>query len=374
MSSIIDKQRLLLCRQAAQIRNADPGSALELFRQALLQEGGCRLTSAIHRHIANILAEQGDLNEAEEHLAKSIVLTPKSELASVELFHLLEGQMRYAAALDEIRRFISLGDSVTYRELLSEGFKNEVSSRLRDKADLLRAKLEEYALGRVEAALGRYEERPATDEALEALAMEVLGFGSSSIPADSVTDDWTNTGSMFREAGVVLCKAQARIAIVCLSRSTILNPADLRSWLWLCQAYRNDRDTIAAEAALQSALLNCSDKQRCMRTLGWFYSVYNQQDKAVRVFRDVVENDPNDMSSMEMLADSLQEIGALAEGYDLIKQCLMIEETSTRQSILGDISKKMGKLAESNAAYQRALELDPAEESATLGLERFFKG
>lgn len=105
----------------------DVENALELCGRALEQGEGVdnTLLAAAHgecAHICMFLLVTPDINEAERHFKAATQLVPKSELASMGLFHALVELGRWRDALEEIVRLVSLRDSPEYRELLSDEF------------------------------------------------------------------------------------------------------------------------------------------------------------------------------------------------------------------------------------------------------------
>lgn len=64
--------------------------------------------------------ELGEMDKAAEAFGRATRLNPKSELASLGLFHSLWGQGAATAAFAEMRRFLSTSDSVEYTTLLRD--------------------------------------------------------------------------------------------------------------------------------------------------------------------------------------------------------------------------------------------------------------
>ena len=76
--------------------------------------------TSIAGFLAGIYFELNDLKNASEYFRRTTELSPKSELASVGLFHSLWGQGFKQEAVDEMRRFLALADSAEYSQLLHD--------------------------------------------------------------------------------------------------------------------------------------------------------------------------------------------------------------------------------------------------------------
>jgi tetratricopeptide (TPR) repeat protein len=71
--------------------------------------------AAIHGMLGRYLDERADLVEARPHAEAAVHLSPRSELAARQLFHVLYDLGLGAEALAELRRFHSLTDSEEFR-------------------------------------------------------------------------------------------------------------------------------------------------------------------------------------------------------------------------------------------------------------------
>ena len=147
--------------------NKDLATALAIFDEALAARHAGRKDKAFHlcvRALALVPADQrqyeagingelgyiqlkrGILGSAEGYYQRATVLSPKSQLASVGLFHALFKQNKVEEALNEILRFVTLRDSVEYRELLRTGFRDDVADDYREIADRARRHLERHEI------------------------------------------------------------------------------------------------------------------------------------------------------------------------------------------------------------------------------------
>lgn len=112
-------EAISLCRKG---QNSDAASLLdELTRRPTFSEEPRQARAAVHGYLGGIyLHSLDDPGSAEWHYRKSSTLSPRSERASLGLFHSLIGQRRVAEALEECRRFLEGSESAEYRQLLQE--------------------------------------------------------------------------------------------------------------------------------------------------------------------------------------------------------------------------------------------------------------
>jgi predicted Zn-dependent protease len=69
-------------------------------------------------YLGFLYTETGDDEKAVQAFRKAVALSPRSELASLGLFHSLWRTGRTDAAFDEMGRFVKSNDSPHYRQLL----------------------------------------------------------------------------------------------------------------------------------------------------------------------------------------------------------------------------------------------------------------
>ena len=120
--------------------------ALRLFRQSLEEcpPQDRKLLGGINGMIGAVERKRGSLTSAEKHSRIATTLLPRSQLASVGMFHSLWDQEKRREALDEVIRLVSLRDSEHYSELLSHGFRDDLGVELLALADRARAILSGY--------------------------------------------------------------------------------------------------------------------------------------------------------------------------------------------------------------------------------------
>jgi len=98
-------------------RQGDPRAAITLLKDLLKKYA---TSAAVAGYLAGIYFEQSDMPNAEKYFRQATRLNPKSELASVGLFHSLWNQRRETEATEEMRRFLNLSDSPEYARLLHD--------------------------------------------------------------------------------------------------------------------------------------------------------------------------------------------------------------------------------------------------------------
>jgi hypothetical protein len=95
--------------------------ALALLEElvAQLTQSDKRLLMQAHLQIVNILRKLERTADAEVHARFATHVAPRAELASLALFHVLDNLGRRVESLIEIVRFLSLRESLGYRELFT---------------------------------------------------------------------------------------------------------------------------------------------------------------------------------------------------------------------------------------------------------------
>jgi predicted Zn-dependent protease len=77
-------------------------------------------SAAVFGTLGRAFFEIGDMEKAGNAFRRAVDLNPKSELASLGLFHSLWGQEAASEAFAEMRRFLSMTDSTEYKTLLRD--------------------------------------------------------------------------------------------------------------------------------------------------------------------------------------------------------------------------------------------------------------
>jgi hypothetical protein len=87
-----------------------------------------------HGELGYVNKSIGDLCKSEFHYKCATTANPRSELASLGLFHVLVNQDRWEDALNELLRFVRSHNSAEYRALVSDAFCEGLPSPLRELA------------------------------------------------------------------------------------------------------------------------------------------------------------------------------------------------------------------------------------------------
>lgn len=101
------------CALRDQERYADAQEILER-----LVERSCN-HAAVYAVLGDVCWERGLIDKAIESFRTAIRLAPKSETASLALFHCLWEKGDRSGAREEMRRFLSVADSEEYRRVLA---------------------------------------------------------------------------------------------------------------------------------------------------------------------------------------------------------------------------------------------------------------
>jgi predicted Zn-dependent protease len=102
------------------IRAYRSGKRREAQRGLVLLAGQYPNSAPVIGYLAGVYYRFRQLKRASELFRRTTELSPKSELASVGLFHSLWGQGFKQQAFDEMRRFLSLHHSTEYAQLLHD--------------------------------------------------------------------------------------------------------------------------------------------------------------------------------------------------------------------------------------------------------------
>ena len=104
--------------EAFRLRDADRRSeALEIL---LALEGANPKRAALLGMIATLYRELGDIEQSVKYFQRTVDISPRSELASLGVFHGLFALGRKNEAFAEMRRFMDRSDSPEYRRLMND--------------------------------------------------------------------------------------------------------------------------------------------------------------------------------------------------------------------------------------------------------------
>lgn len=143
MDSARDKEGMF--DEAMRLRDAgDYVQASQLLQRLIsrLAPADDRLLVHSHMQLGHIANMQGRHVDAETFFRAAATASPRTELASLGLFHSLLRLQRRKEALEEAFRFLSQRESLGYRELFEgEAYRNELPVNERAVADEIRTRL-----------------------------------------------------------------------------------------------------------------------------------------------------------------------------------------------------------------------------------------
>jgi tetratricopeptide (TPR) repeat protein len=102
--------------------------------------------------------------------------------------------------------------------------------------------------------------------------------------------------------------------------------------------------------------------------LARLYRLKNEHDKAEQVLRSVLKTDPENEPAVEQLTQLLMDEGKSAEAVTLLEGITAHSPSPVLMDLLGDAYTQTHELAKAEAAYRKAMELDPSELSHQRGL------
>jgi len=102
--------------------------------------------------------------------------------------------------------------------------------------------------------------------------------------------------------------------------------------------------------------------------LARLYRLKNEHDKAEQVLRSILKTDPENEPAVEQLTQLLMDEGKSAEAVTLLEGITAHSPSAVLLDLLGDAYTQTHDLAKAEAAYRKAMELDPSEPSHQRGL------
>src|SRR5690242_7434672 len=102
--------------------------------------------------------------------------------------------------------------------------------------------------------------------------------------------------------------------------------------------------------------------------LARLYRLKNEHDKSEQVLRTILKTDPDNEQAVEQLTQLLMDEGKSEEAVALLEGITAHSPTPVLLDLLGDAYTQAHDLAKAEAAYRKAMELDPSELSHQRGL------
>jgi tetratricopeptide (TPR) repeat protein len=123
----------------------------------------------------------------------------------------------------------------------------------------------------------------------------------------------------------------------------------------------------AAEQFKEVVRLDPGDTESAL-WLARLYRLQNKHVQAEEVLRGILKSDPDNEAGVEQLTQLLLDQGKSAEAVALLEGITAKSPSPTLLDLLGDAYTQTKDLAKAEAAYQKAVELDPSEMSHQRGL------
>lgn len=288
----------------------DPPAAETLYRDALRLSPGF---TAGRRALAQALAQQRRLDEAEAELAQLIAADPLSADASVDLATLLLRRGADAEVLLQ-RAAAAAPDHPRAHFLI---------------ADMGRRG------GRAEAAAISYARSLALD-GRNAYGWQGLGLALTALRTSPIS-------------------ARA------LLKALALNPADDTSWFTLAEANRVGQNWPLAIVRLRRTLACAPGRLDAMTNLGNALDELDDRESAAVVLREALRRSPEDPKILSNLATVLLQDGDVGEASRLYRMAVTLDPGDpVAHYNLGNASRQRLELGDALRRYGHATDLDPA--------------
>ena len=112
-----DANAKLLDDAIAANRLGNRANAVKILKRLIVQDPS---SAAANGYLAGIYFDQSKFSDAEMLFRNSTLLSRKSEMASLGLFHSLWNLSRYSEAFAEMRRYLTVSESKEYSKLLRD--------------------------------------------------------------------------------------------------------------------------------------------------------------------------------------------------------------------------------------------------------------
>ena len=165
-----------------------------------------------------------------------------------------------------------------------------------------------------------------------------------------------------------------KVAIEKLSAATKKNPEFAPGFAMLGNAYLRQKNTAAAEAALQRALQLDTQSSYAKYNLGLVYMRTGRLDKAKALFSELVSSNPKDTRSLLLLGAALDAMENHEEAISTLQRAAKVDPKDPEiYGYLGSAELSASQYDEAIKSFQEALRLKEDYKGAELGLAAAYK-
>ena len=165
-----------------------------------------------------------------------------------------------------------------------------------------------------------------------------------------------------------------KVAIEKLSAATKKNPKFAPGFAMLGNAYLRQKNTAAAEAALQRALRLDTQSSYAKYNLGLLYMRTGRLDKAKALFSELVSSNPKDTRSLLLLGATLDAMENHEEAISTLQRAANLDPKDPEiYGYLGSAQLSASQYDEAIKSFQEALRLKEDYKGAELGLAAAYK-
>ena len=275
----------------------------------------------VYCNIGTVHANQGRTKDAIQNFRKALELNPDDAKAAINLGKVFEDQQDWKNAANELLKVIRLSpENTDVRNRLARVFLN----------------MENYP-----KALGQ--------------AMAVLGINSNDIDALRVFGSIKKVSRNDKEADEAFAK---------------INEQDSGNYIYLLDTadiyYRRKKYRMAEEQLL-AYLVHHPHDRNAMMFLGRVYAEMNERAKALDIFEELTQIDPNDTEALSIIAELQKEKGSLEQALRTADTLINVQGQRASSDDLSDLNKSLEFYESAVDAYSNIVfvedETEPEEES-----------
>jgi tetratricopeptide (TPR) repeat protein/serine/threonine protein kinase len=322
------------------------------FREAIHLKRG---DAGAHYNLGMVLVEQNKPAEAEVELRTAIQLEPNSPKAHSRLAEALADQHKFADAEEECQRALRLDANfanahMMYGRILGQTGRPVQGEQATRKAISLNADDPSYYCGLGVLLFDQSKYREAEAEFRKALGMERKAM------------------YCFNLGNALFEQHQYAEAVVEYNKALRIDPkyADALGSLGNT-LYKQGKHREAA-ALFESVLLINSADPRGLNGRGMILYEQGRFEEALAVFRKALCFKADYVNAQENLANTLRRLDKLPEAEAEYQKAIQLRPKAESYYALGFVLQRQGKKAEALAACRKAIEIQPEHAQAHLGV------